>query len=262
MIIPSVDIQGGQCVQLIGGDKCAIMAGDPEPWVKRFSIVNEVAVIDIDAAKGKESNAKIIKNLAEKYSIRVGGGIRDYESAANWLDSGAVKVIIGTAAEPELLKKLPRDRTIVALDTRFGNVQKNGWTKSTGKTLEDEIRRLSPYTAGFLITTIEREGQMTGLDLQLMKSLVSRYPDVKFTLAGGTSTSKEIAFADESGVDVQVGMALYTGKINEDEVLSDILSRATNADIWPTVVCDESGIVMGLVYSNNLKHVLLVYALY
>ena len=132
MIVPSIDLQDGQAVQLIGGEVKALDAGDPRPLAKRFGVVGEIAVVDLDAALGKGSNAAIVQDLVDLAPCRVGGGIRDVASAIAWLDRGARKVVLGTAARPEVLRELPRERVIAALDARHGEVVVEGWQKRTG----------------------------------------------------------------------------------------------------------------------------------
>ena len=114
MIIPSIDLKGGQTVQLVGGAEKAIDAGDPVPIAERFSLAGEIAVIDLDAAMRTGTNAALIEGLLPRFACRVGGGIRDVATAIGWLDKGARKVILGTAAKPEILFQLPRERTIAA----------------------------------------------------------------------------------------------------------------------------------------------------
>ena len=76
MIIPSIDLQGGQSVQLIGGKELAIEAGDPFKAARKFSSVGEIAVIDLDAAMGKGHHRPLISELCRQFPCRVGGGIR------------------------------------------------------------------------------------------------------------------------------------------------------------------------------------------
>ena len=135
MIIPSIDLMDGQAVQLIGGKEKAIDAGDPFPIAGKFSIAGEIAVIDLNAALSTGSNEEIIRRLVRLFPCRVGGGIRDFETAIKWLDAGATQIIIGTAATPELLEKLPRERVMVALDARHGEVVVEGWQRGTGRTV-------------------------------------------------------------------------------------------------------------------------------
>ena len=147
---------GGQAVQLIGGEALAIEAGDPFPLAERFGKVGEIAVIDLDAAMGTGSNAELIRGLLPVARCRVGGGIRTVEAALDWLDAGADKVILGTAARPEILSQLPKDRVIAALDAVNGEVVVEGWTTKTGRSILDGIRALKDHVGGFLITFVER----------------------------------------------------------------------------------------------------------
>ena len=91
MIVPSIDLMDGHAVQLVGGREKAIDAGDPRPIAERFALAGEIAVIDLDAALGQGSNADVIEDLLRIGRCRVGGGIRDVESARRWLDAGAAK---------------------------------------------------------------------------------------------------------------------------------------------------------------------------
>ena len=102
MIIPSIDIMGGQAVQLIGGETHALDAGDPFTIAERFGRVGPIAVIDLDAALGQGDNQERIRGLCARYRCRVGGGIRQVETARMWLDAGAEQVIIGTLASQML----------------------------------------------------------------------------------------------------------------------------------------------------------------
>ncbi|MDA0951393.1 MAG: HisA/HisF-related TIM barrel protein, partial [Proteobacteria bacterium] len=165
MIIPSIDLMGGQAVQLIGGKERAIEAGDPRPIAERFRLAGEIAVIDLDAALGQGDNRALIEELVKLAPCRVGGGIRDVETAIRWLDAGAAKVILGTAAKPEILRELPRERVIAALDAVEGEVVTHGWTTRTGASIDDRMAELAPYVGGFLVTFVEREGRMQGTDM-------------------------------------------------------------------------------------------------
>ena len=200
MLIPSIDLMGGQAVQLIGGEKKAIDAGDPMPIAKRFSLAGELAVIDLDAALGQGNNESLLRSLVERYPCRVGGGIRDYDRAVRWLDAGASKIILGTAATPELLSRLPRDRVMAALDARHGEVVVEGWRTGTGTRLADGIRRLQPYVGGFLVTFVEREGRMGGMDLDQVREVVELADGVKVTVAGGVATAEEVGASIDSAL--------------------------------------------------------------
>ena len=132
MIVPSIDLMDGQTVQLVGGKTKVLEAGDPRPIAEKFRLAGEIAVIDLDAALSRGSNAALIKGLLPHARCRVGGGIRSVQAAMDWLDAGAVSVILGTMAKPEILRELPRERVIAALDAVDGQVVVEGWTQGTG----------------------------------------------------------------------------------------------------------------------------------
>lgn len=250
MIIPSIDLMDGSAVQLVGGREKVLDAGDPRPLARSFGRVGEVAVIDLDAALGRGSNREVIRELLGLARCRVGGGIRDAATAVEWLDAGAAKVILGTAATPEVLRELPKERVIAALDARDGDVVVEGWTKATGRRVEDRIDELKELAGGFLITFVEREGRMRGLPMERVAELVARAAPARVTVAGGVRSGEDIALADAAGAEAQVGMALYTGAIDLAEAWCAPL-RSDRADgLWPTVVADERGVALGLVYSN------------
>lgn len=251
MIVPSIDISGGQAVQLVGGEEIAIEAGDPRGFMERFSLLGEVAIIDIDAARGEGSNAGIIAELCSMGAVRVGGGIRDASTALDWLDRGANKVILGTAANPELLSELPRDRVMVALDSRHNRLVTHGWRRQAVGDPESAIEDLVEYCSAFLITFVEREGRMAGTDLDRARRLVDAAEGAGVTIAGGITSVDEVAALDAIGADAQIGMALYTGAIRPGDAIAAVLESDRPDGLWPTVVVDEAGNALGLAYSSR-----------
>ncbi len=251
MIIPSIDISGGQAVQLVGGETLAVEAGDPRPILEQFGLVGEVAVVDIDAARGEGDNAELIAEMCRTDRVRVGGGIRDIATARGWLDLGAEKIVIGTAATPELLAQLPPNRVIVALDSRDGEVLTHGWRQGTGTGVLERVRQLRSLCGGFLVTFVEREGQLAGTDIDRAATVIEAAAPAKVTIAGGITTPVEVAALDRLGADAQVGMALYTGRMNIADALAAMLTSDRPDGLWPTVVVDELGTALGLVYSSS-----------
>lgn len=237
-------------MQLIGGEEQALDAGDPALVLENFALVGEVAVVDIDAARGEGDNSGLIEDLCRMAPIRVGGGIRTVARAREWLDAGAEKVIIGTAAEESLLTELPPERVIVALDARHGEVVTHGWRQGSGRRLLDSVRRFRDLCGGFLVTFVEREGRMEGTDVEMAASVVEEAGDAAVTIAGGITTAEEIAGLDDIGADAQVGMALYTGRLGLAEAFAAPLTSDRQDGLWPTVVTDGHGTALGLVYSS------------
>lgn len=251
MIIPSIDLMGGQAVQLVGGKEKALDAGDPRPIAERFAVAGEIAVVDLDAALGKGDNAAVIRDLCRIAPCRVGGGIRDAESALRWLDAGATRVVLGTAAVPEVLAKLPRERAVAALDAIDGEVVIHGWRTRTGRRVEERMAELREHAGGFLVTFVETEGRMEGIDLERVRRVVEAAGGVPVTVAGGVTTAEDVAAIDHIGAEAQVGMALYTGRLTlADAVAAPLVSDRADG-LWPTLVCDERGAALGLAYSDR-----------
>lgn len=250
MILPSIDLKKGNAVQLIGGKELAIDAGDPRPVRDQLALAGEIAIVDLDAALSEGDNRDVIVDLLERGPARVGGGVRDVDTARFYLDAGATRVVIGTKATPEFLERLPRDRVCVALDAVEGEVVVEGWRTRTGASVEARMRELLPYASSFLITFVEREGRLGGTDLEMAARLVKAAADAEVTIAGGVTAPDEIAALDEMGARAQIGMALYTGKLDlADAIVAPLKRRLPDAP-WPTVVVDERGSALGLVYSS------------
>ena len=250
MIVPSIDIVAGSTVQLVGGEEQALDAGDPVAVLDRFSVAGEVAVVDIDAARGEGDNSAIVEDLCSRAPIRVGGGVRTVDSALHWLDAGAAKVVIGTAADERLLSELPADRVVVALDARHGEVVTHGWRQGSGRGLLDSITRFRELCGGFLVTFVEREGKLGGTDMEMARRVVDAAGTSRVTIAGGIATADEIAELDQMGADAQVGMSLYTGGLSLGDALAAPLQSDRPDALWSTVVVDEHGVALGLAWSS------------
>jgi phosphoribosyl-AMP cyclohydrolase / phosphoribosyl-ATP pyrophosphohydrolase len=250
VIIPSIDIVAGSTVQLVGGEEPALDAGDPIAVLERFAVAGEVAIVDIDAARGEGDNSETIAHLCSRAQIRVGGGIRSKESALSWLDAGAAKVIIGTAADERLLSELPAERVVVALDALHGEVVTHGWRQGSGRDLLDSIERFRALCGGFLVTFVEREGRLGGTDLDMARRVVDAAGTSRVTIAGGITDTGEIAHLDRIGADAQVGMALYTGRLPLGDAMAAPLQSDRPDGLWPTVVVDEHGVALGMAWSS------------
>jgi phosphoribosyl-ATP pyrophosphohydrolase len=250
MIVPSIDLMDGRAVQLVGGRGEPVATADPFEMAERFAVVGELAVIDLDAALGRGDNAAVVRDLLRGFPCRYGGGIRTADDALGWLDAGADRVILGTAATPEVLAELPRDRVLAALDGVDGEVVVRGWTEHTGATVLDRLAELRELVGGFLVTFVEREGRLGGIDLDACRRVIGSAGEARVTIAGGVTTAAEIAALDRLGADAQVGMALYTGRLGLAEAFAAPLISDRVDELWPTVVCDEHGVALGLVYSS------------
>ena len=251
MIIPSIDIMNGRAVQLRRGRETVLEAGDPMARLEELAVVGEVAVVDLDAALGRGSNTAQIRRLVRAAPCRVGGGIRDLETARGWLDAGAARIVLGTAATPELCSALPPERLVAAVDSERGRVVVEGWRTRTGDDPIDKIRQLRPHVGGFLLTQVEHEGCMEGFDFELVERAVEAASPCRVTAAGGITSADEIARLARLGAESQIGMALYSGRLGLGAGFAALLEKGIDARLWPTVVCAELGATLGLVWSTR-----------
>jgi phosphoribosyl-ATP pyrophosphohydrolase len=125
-----------------------------------------------------------------------------------------------------------------------------GWRKGTGRAIVERIAELRDHVGGFLVTFVEREGRMQGTDMDRVAEVVEAAGGAAVTVAGGVSTPEEIAAIDRLGADVQVGMALYSGKLDLADGFAAPLRSDRPDGLWATVVADVSNRALGLVYSD------------
>ena len=212
MIIPSIDLMDGKAVQLRQGTEKVLERTDVVELAKYYGRFGEIAVIDLDAAKGIGNNEQLISQICKVASCRVGGGIRDVEKAKRMLALGAKKIIIGTAANEEFLSKLPKDRVLVAIDAKNGHIATNGWAKTIDATPMDFVKRFNNYCSGFLYTIVEKEGMMGGTDMAAIKE-IRNSTSKELVAAGGISDVDEIVELQKNNISTQLGMCIYTGKV-------------------------------------------------
>ncbi len=222
MIIPCIDLMGGKVVQLRQGRDKALEGGTPLEMLERFKAFPQIQVIDLDAAMDKGSNDDLVELVASRAVARVGGGVRSADRARRLVEQGAHRVIVGTAAFDrerltEVADAATPERLIIALDSRAGRVVVRGWQEDTQFTAEEMIPQFEPYCSGFLCTYVDKEGLMQGTDLDWFRRLRAATKH-ELTAAGGITTIDEIRELQQLGIHAALGMAIYTGRLNLDEL--------------------------------------------
>lgn len=224
MIIPSIDLMDGKAVQLVQGKKenKKLEVPDVAALAAKLAQLGDINVIDLDAAFGSGTNKALICQLAQRFPICAGGGIRTIESAEDYLQAGVQKVIIGSAAFRkegvntaflDILKaQCGKDNIIIALDSFEKSIVKSGWTEKTLLSASEVINSLEPYCRGFLYTQVDREGLMGGTDINRAIEL-RKLTKNTFAAAGGISSIEEIKSLWAHGISSVLGMALYTGRL-------------------------------------------------
>jgi len=265
MVIASIDIQNGKVVQLRQGAELVLQRENSLELAGEFDRYGEVAVIDLDAAMGKGSNLEMMKPLLRKAECRVGGGVKTPQQAQELVSLGARKIIVGSGAFRDsakrgagiaggefavnipfleaMSKKIGRERLIVAVDARAGEIVVDGWKTPTGLDLVEAAKQVEPFAGELLFTCVEREGTMTGIDIAPARKLREAV-NCQITAAGGVSTLGEIEEIAALGCDVQLGMALYTGKISLADAFVASLNWKKGGTLLPIIVQSPDGQVL------------------
>jgi phosphoribosylformimino-5-aminoimidazole carboxamide ribotide isomerase len=224
MLIPCIDLQSGQAVQLVHGRRRELAVANVFAQLEKFKRYRWLHIIDLDAAMGKGNNNALVEELCKqarrKYQmkVRVGGGIRTAARARRLVKIGAAQVILGSAAfsrgKPNLrfLRSLrrsaARSRIVIALDTYRGKITTHGWRKSVALQPHEVMSELEPFCAAFLCTDVDREGTLSGSNLAYFRQL-RKSTDHPMIAAGGIRTRREINTLAKLNMDAAVGMALY-----------------------------------------------------
>lgn len=220
MLIPSIDLLGGQIVQLVQGEKLRLAFDDFEYWIEKFSKFPLVQLIDLDAAMRQGDNSKLVAQIAKRLPVQAGGGIHTIERAQQVLDAGAKRVIIGSAlfsAEgtvntefaASLAAAVGAERIVAGIDTKNGKIAVKGWKAQVSLTPDEAIPQLDPYATAFLYTHVDGEGMLGGFPINVAARL-RKLTSKQLIVAGGIRSQQEVDALDALGADAVVGMAVYT----------------------------------------------------
>ena len=230
-VIPAVDVQDGETVQLVGGDpETGTAYGDPGEVARRW--VSEGAetihVVDLDGAfAGRRVNdtalGRIRSAVGEQATLQVGGGIRTAADAVELVDSGVDRVILGTAAveEPAIVERVSDQRpgsVVVSLDARDEQVVVSGWTEETGLDPAEAAARYESLGAGaILYTDVDVEGQLAGVNADRVRR-VTEAVSIPVIASGGVASVEDLlALRDAGAGAVVVGTALYEDRFTLPE---------------------------------------------
>ena len=244
LLIPAIDLRNGRCVRLFQGDFGAETRYDHEPHelLRRYRDFGAswLHVVDLDGAKdGVLANRSTIVALASQPALagrtavhlQVGGGVRSAVVIDDLLRNGVERVVVGSAAVqyPEEVatwfERFGTERICLALDIRMDSsgeplVRTHGWREGTSVTLWEAIDR---FPAGMvkhvLCTDIERDGAMTGPNLDLYRTALSRFPQLSWQASGGVRNAADLAALADIGMTAAVsGKALLEERITPEEL--------------------------------------------
>ena len=235
-VIPAIDIRAGRCVRLIQGDysKETIFADNPmEMAIKWESEGAEyLHIIDLDGAKeGSAVNMDVISKICADSAarIQVGGGIRDYETAARYMDVGVSRVIMGTSAVDRtdelerILKSIGAESLVVSVDAREGIVALDGWTRESRMTVETVVKNIEALgVKRCMYTDILKDGTLSEPNYAGVENVVSS-TNMIIMAAGGIAALSQLKRMSIVGVEATiVGRALYTGDIRLRQAIDEL----------------------------------------
>jgi phosphoribosylformimino-5-aminoimidazole carboxamide ribotide isomerase len=224
VLIPCIDLQSGQAVQLVQGRRRELAVADVFAQLEKFKRYPWLHIIDLDAAMNNGDNNELVEALCKRarrsyrIKVRVGGGVRSVLRAKQLVRCGATQIIIGSAAFTEgrlnlrflrsLNRAIPRKRIVLALDTYRGKITTQGWRKPISLQPQQVMASCEPLCAAFLCTDVDREGTLAGVNLNYFSALraATRHPIIA---AGGIKTRREVSVLAKLNMDAAVGMALY-----------------------------------------------------
>jgi phosphoribosylformimino-5-aminoimidazole carboxamide ribotide isomerase len=236
-VIPAVDIRGGRCVRLYQGDydRETVFSEDPVAMARHWERLGALRlhVVDLDGARaGQPVNDRVIEKLLAtvEVPVQVAGGIRQLDVIGRYLEMGADRVVLGTAAvhdRPlvgEASDMFPGS-VVVAVDARRGRVATAGWREASGETPEGLMRRLAELgVPRFIFTDIARDGTLRGPNFAAIERLVRAFR-TPVIASGGVSTVEHLRRLAKLGVEgAIVGRALYDGGLELGEALAAVQS--------------------------------------
>lgn len=230
IVIPAIDLKAGQVVRLEQGrlDRDKVYSSDPAATAQRLAAAGAelIHVVDLDGAFQQQPvNVAAIEAIlkASPVPIEVGGGIRDLETIAFYLQRGVARVILGTAAHrrPELVQEACEQfpgRIVVGIDARDGKVAVEGWAETTSVSAEELARHYEGLAVRAIIfTDIARDGMLTGPAVESTRRLLQAV-HLPVIASGGVKHLDHIrqllALAPEGLEGVITGRAIYEGTLD------------------------------------------------
>ena len=246
LIIPAIDLKDGHCVRLKQGlmEEATVFSEDPAEMARHWLAqgARRLHLVDLNGAfAGKPVNEGAIKAIVdavgEDVPVQLGGGIRDLDTIARYLDDGIRYVIIGTAAvkTPGFLHDACNafpGHIIFGLDAKEGKVAVEGWSKMTHHDVIDLARKFQDYgVEGVIYTDIGRDGMLSGVNIEATVKLAQALT-IPVIASGGITNLDDVrnlcASEKEGIMGAITGRAIYEGTLDfaAAQKLSDELSEA------------------------------------
>jgi len=236
ILYPAIDLKDGACVRLRQGemDQATVFNQDPGAQAKQFADAgcNWVHVVDLNGAfEGKPVNGAAVDAIlaAVDVPIQLGGGIRSLDTAADWLERGVRRVVLGTVAvkDPEMVIEACRrwpGQVAVGIDARGGYVAVEGWAEQSTLSVFDLAARFEDAGAVAIVyTDIDRDGMMQGVNVEATASLAEKTA-IPVIASGGIASLDDLrALKARGGIAGAIsGRALYDGRLDIGAALAEL----------------------------------------
>ncbi len=233
IIYPAIDLRGGRVVRLKEGllERETVFSDDPyataQTWVSQGA--QWIHVVNLDGAFAKANDNGVILERVASLGVKIqfGGGLRTLDDVKRATDSGATRVVIGTAAVEnpaflrDVLALLDVERVCVALDAKDGQIATHAWQQTSALTPEVFGREIAAMGIKHaLYTDVRRDGGLAGVNIADTVAL-GRSTGLQVIASGGVSNVDEITQLTQSGAvaGAVIGMALYEGKLTLEAAL-------------------------------------------
>ena len=226
-IFPAIDLFEGKAVRLFKGDynQMTVYCEEPEKVAVYFKECGAeyIHLVDLEGAKsGETPNFETVKRIIEASGLKaeIGGGIRSEEVIEKYINAGAFRVILGTAAatDPEFLERVSKkygEKIAVGCDLKDGYVATKGWTETTLESGEEFFARVEKLGIKTVICTdISRDGAMKGTNLELYKEFSSKF-NIDIIASGGVTDMNDVEKLAEMDIfNDTPSNEIYTGNID------------------------------------------------
>ena len=229
-LIPAIDVLDGKVVRLERGryDAVTVYGEDPVIIAEQFAAEGApiLHVVDLEGARHGEPDREMRRRLAGSgVPFQTGGGLRSATAVADAIDDGAVRAVVGTAAvwdDVELgnmVATVGPSQLVAAVDVAGGRARGAGWLDE-GRPVASVLAAL--VAAGVekaLVTSIPRDGMMTGPDLELLEQVLQA--GMAVIASGGVGTLDDlVALKDRGFAGAIVGRAIYEGRFTVAEAIA------------------------------------------
>jgi phosphoribosylformimino-5-aminoimidazole carboxamide ribotide isomerase len=219
---PAIDLLHGQAVRLHQGDydKVTVYHQDPAALAASWKgVVQNLHLVDLEGARtGRLVEKDLVRRIVQSFGpgVEVGGGVRDRAAIESYLDLGADRVVLGTAAirDPDLVRAAATAhpyRIVLALDAKDGLVATDGWLSVSTRTAVEVVRELRDFPiAAVLYTDIARDGTRVGPNIEATVRLADG-GGLPVLASGGISSLDDLRrLSGHDGIEgAIVGRALY-----------------------------------------------------